>query len=315
MIAAQEILLDVTGQELVLEHDAAILSVTSVSVRELTIDDTADAEAATVGVPAVDATADTTSVDVGPTVGPSERAIPVGDGSAFEALVGRRFLIAGGGRWEQFALEAVDGDTLYARHPLVNDYESGADVTGNCRATIGVSDTWASDITKLSNGADPNARWRTSWQVQLATGPMIFHRNFHLVRIPAQPPVGPIDVDDAFPGWLDKLPPDHQKSQGRPLILEAARAVRLDLWRQGIADHALRDAEIYAELVIAKAVYLALRLQRMAGSADAGQLEVARQAYEETRSGLVRTPVVAIDRGSGGGATTTKGRGAPLTVR
>jgi hypothetical protein len=313
--AAQEILFDVADQELVLEVDGEITSITSVAVREMTADDTTAAQEATTDAAAVDTTATATTAAAG--AGEDDpQLLTVTSTVGFEA--GRRYLIAGGGNWEVFELEGVISATqLWARHPLGNLYATGAAVTGKCRATITVDTSWAGDLTNLSTGAEPNARWRVSWNVRLAnpTRAMVVHRNFDLVRIPAEPPVGPIDIDDALPGWLDRLPPDHQKTRGRKLIVEAARQVRMDLWRDGIADHALRDGEVYAELVIAKTVYLTLRLQRLLGAADAGQVDEAAKAYKERRDGLVRTPTLAVDRGGGGGATTKKGRATPLTVR
>lgn len=313
-ISTQEIVFGVASQSLVLEVDRPLTSITSVYVYEMDADDTSSAEAATTGAAAVDSASEAITVAAGPSQ-TDPRKLTMASTAGFVA--GRRYLISGGGLSESFEIDGTpSGTVIYTRTPLWNDYAIGATIAGTLRATIAVSDSWAADASNLSAALNPNARYRVRWTViHSDTSETVVHlRNLDLVRYGANPTVTPLDVDNAFPGWLDGLSRDHQKSRGRVLIAEALRSVRLDLYRHGIADQALRNAEVFAELVIARTIHATIKDSVLRGGEDGGRLDVAMKDYEARIAGLVESPVLAVDT-EGGGAASTGGRAAPLWRR
>lgn len=315
-VSTQEILFGVASQSLVLEVDRPLSSITSVSVWPTGSDDTATAESATTGSAAIDTATEATTAEAG--LGQSDpRKLAMASTAGFVA--GRRGYVSVNGISETFEIARIHANTaIYARHPLTNAYASGATVDMTTRATISVSDTWAALVGKLSQAADPNPSYRVRWVVVHAddssTG--IYFRNADLVRYPSAPPVSPLDVDAAHPGWIaEMLPTDYRASQGRPLIVEATRLVRLDLWGRGIADRTLRSGEAYAALVIDRTVWATIEAGGLRG-ADVGQaLAVAKDRYDRRLAGLVDSPRLAIDTTGGGGATTTKGKGKEVFTR
>lgn len=313
--ATQEILFGVTGQYLVLEVDRPLTSITSAAVWALSDDDTSTAETATTGSAAVDTATEATTAAAGSDQ-TDPRKLTVASSAGF--VVGRRYYVSKAGLSEAFELARVDTDAaLYARHPLVNAYASGATINGTLRATIAVDSTWVADLSNLTPTADPNPGYRVRWVVVYAdTGETaVEFRNFDLVRYPSSPPVGPLDVDREFPGWIDQLPPDYRSSQGRPLIEEATRVVKMRLYRGGIADQALRNREAHAALVSAQAVCGMLEARALRGADVAQALDVAQKRVERMFASLIDSPRAALDLAGGGAATTTKGRGASLSVR
>lgn len=314
MKATQEILFGVASQTLELEVDRPMSSVTSVSVWPTGTDDTATAESATTGSASVDAATEATTAAAG--YGQTDRTkLTMASTAGF--AVGRRGYISVNGIAETFEIERIHTNTaIYTRHPLVNAYASGATVDMTTRATIAVSDTWAALVEKLSPTANPNPGYRVRWVVVHTDSTVaVYLRNFDLVRYPAAPPVSPLDVDAAHPGWIDKLHPDYRDSQGRPLIVEATRNVRLDLWHRSIADQALRTGEVFAALVIDRAVLASIEHAAMRG-ADVGQaLDVAKDRYDRSLAGLVDSPVLAVDTSGAGAATTTRGSAERLLCR
>ena len=199
-VATQEILLGVTGQTLVLTVDRPLTSVTSVSVYELGGDDTSTAEAATTGSAAVDTATEATTAAAGASqTDPTKMTVA----STAGFVAGRRYLISKSGVSEPFELERVDSNAaLYARHPLGNDYASGATVDGTLRATISVDNTWAADATNLSAALNPNPRYRVRWVVVHSdTSDTVAHlRNLDLVRYGAVPTVLGLDADEVAIG-------------------------------------------------------------------------------------------------------------------
>lgn len=319
-IATQEILFGVTGQTIVLTTDRPMTSVTSVAVYQLASADDSTAEQATTGSASVDSATEATTAAAGRSqADPTKLTVASTTGFA----VGRRGLIGKAGVSEIFEIERIDTDAaIYTRHPLGNDYASGATLDMTIRASIAVSNTWAADPGKVSFGAfrvallspsafNPNPRYRVKWTVVHSdTGETVVHvRNVDLVRYAAVPSVSPIDIDDAYPGWLDSLPPDHQKSRGKPLIAEAQRQVKIDLYREGIADQALRNAEVFAALVIAKTQVVTLAANVKAG-ADPRPFEQAEAEYKTMIASLVESPVLALDMTGTGAALSNTSRGS-----
>lgn len=167
------------------------------------------------------------------------------------------------------------------------------------------------------SGLDPNARYRVRWVVVHAdTGETADHlRNLDLVRYSARPTVSPIDVNDAYPGWLDGLDADDRASRGRYMIAEAVKEVRFRLYGEGIADQALRNAEVFADLVKAQAFYQAIEDQILRGANDGGRLDLAKAKVDAVFARLVKSPTLALDEYGGGAATTTTGRAMPMWRR
>lgn len=315
----QELLLGVTSQVLVIESPRPLASVPSVKLYELDADDTSAEESAVSGAATVDTASTTTSAAAGadhddPTL------VPVASASGF--VIDRRYSITGDGAAEVFDLVRVDGTNLYARHPLVNSYATGATVKGNLRATIAVDDAWAADSDNLSRNDNPNARYRYRAAVTYATdvegsaaASDVLYGNVDLVRYGSAPLVSPLDIEEALPGWLDGLGPDDRVTQGRRLIAEAADLVRDDLAGKGIAVRSLRSAEVHRRLVVARAVYHRIETNAIRGGASPDQVEIAKLAYDRQIAALVQAPVLAQDKSGGGAATTITGRSMPLTRR
>lgn len=315
MSSTQEILLGVSGQSLVLTVDRPLTSVTSVAVYEMGADDTAQAEVATTGSAAVDTATETITVAAGPAQ-TDPRKLTVASSTGFVA--GRRYLISGGGLSEIFEVDGTPSSTIiYARHPLWNDYAIGATIAGTLRATIGVLDAWAALVGNLSPAFNPNPRYRVKWTVVHAdTSETVVHlRNLDLVRYGAVPQVSGLDVDNASPGWLDSLPADHQKSRGRLLIEQAVEGVRFRLYGAGLADQALRNAEVFSGLVKAQAIVEGIEANGLRGADVTGPLAIAKSRVDAMFARLVETPVLALDTSGQGAASTTAGRPLPLWSR
>ena len=311
-MTTQEVIFGVTGQSLVLTVDRPLTSVTSVAVCEFDADDTSTAEAATTGSAAVDTATETITVAAGLSQ-TDPRKLTVASSTGFVA--GRRYLISGGGYSETFEVDGTPSATvIYARTPLWNDYAIGATIAGTLRATISVLDAWAADVNNLSPAANPNARYRERWEVVHSdTGETaVYLRNLDLVRYGAIPQVAGLDVDNAFPGWLDSLPVDHQKSRGRVLIEQATEGVRFRLYGLGVADQALRNAEVFAGLVKAQAVVEGIEANGLRGADVANALTIAKGRVDALFARLVETPVLALDTTGAGGAV--KDTRAPLRL-
>lgn len=315
-MSTQEILYDVASQSLAFEFDRPVSSVTSVAVYELDAGDDTTAESATTGSAAVDTATEATTAAAGASEADPAK-LTVASTAGFVA--GRRAYISGGGLSETFEIARISTNAaLYARHPLVNDYATGATVDMSTRVTISVSDTWAADKNNISPSFNPNPRYRV--RIVLVHGDdsttAVYLRNFDLVRYPSAPPVSPLDVDRAHPGWIDRLPPDYRDSQGRPLIVEATRDVRFDLWHRGIADQALRSGEAFAALVIARAVLASIEANARLGSdAAIAAYPIAKDGYDRRLAGLVDSPRLALDDSGSGAAATKTGSSEPVWMR
>lgn len=318
-MAVQELILGVTSQAIVIEAPRPMSAVGSVKLYEADGDDTSTEETAVSGAGTVVATSTTTSAAAGASQA-NPRLLALTSSTGF--VVDRRVFITNDGLGEVVEIARIDGNNVYARHPLLNDYASGATVKANLRATIAVDNTWAADSSNLSSNDNPNARYRfraavtyaTDMEGTVATSDVLYG-NVDLVRYSSAPQVSPLDVDAAFPGWLDSLTPDDRSTQGRWLIAEAADLVRDDLAGQQIAVRSLRSAEVHRRLVVARAVYLLTEDAVIRGGASPQQLDAAKGAYDRQIQALVRSPVLAQDKTGAGGATTKTGRGASLSVR
>lgn len=169
----------------------------------------------------------------------------------------RTFLLIGAnGLTEWVELDQVAaGVSVTARHPLHNDYASGA-LFVSTRISIVVDTTWCSDKTNIDPSAGPNPMYRVRWVYVVAGATKVVDAYFNLVRYAGRHGVTPQDVEVFSAGWLDRLPKDHRADQGRDLIDEAYRAVKLDLHQVDFDDSAMAESEIADELVRYKTIEL-----------------------------------------------------------
>lgn len=230
--------------------------------------------------------------------------------------VGRRYHIVGAdGLQEQLEVASIVTSSSYvlARHPLKNQYASGATFHSR-RVAAPVDATWVADLSNISPASNPNPAYRVRWALTVGGIARIYERGLDLGRYEAQHNVTPLDVDDAHPGFLDGLPPDHIADQGRRLIDRAFASVKFELYGDAKADQAIRNPELVARLTIQRVPLEALRDQLAAGG-DVNPERVAtaerefRQIYDQT----IRAPVAAVDISGGGAAQTVKPQ--PLLCR
>jgi len=286
----QEILHGISGQTLILDApEGRPSSVTSCTVFESTNDDDGPTEVA-IGSPAIETNPDTTSTAAAGTdeTDPSIIALTAVTGIAAGAR--RTFLLAsavGDSEWVEPI--GVNGLTVRLRHPLLNEYASGSTFKST-RITATVDPTWVADESNLSNEADLEPRYRVSWVYVVGGVTVRRQTSFDLVRYTAQHHVTPIDVDNRFPGWLDRLPTDYRREQGRPLIEQAWRAVKMDLRADGKLARWVRNLDVVTELVITRANLVELEMATLHGTTSAGSLEAAQKIYRQRYEQIVREP-------------------------
>ncbi len=313
MTTTQDIMFGVTGQVLILDcEDGRPASVTDVQVWDASADDTSTEEAATTGAAAVETNPNTTLTSAaGSGVDPMTLAVT----SAASIGVARTYrLAAASGLYEDVTVAGVSGTTVTLKRPLINDYPSGSTLK-SCRATISVDSTWVAALANVSPTWSPNPSYRVRWTVVDSAGAtQVYDRYFDLVRYPARHGVTPVMVEARHPGWLDGLPIDCRVDQGRSIIDRAFKALRFDLYADGKADQAVRNAELVAELVIVRAQLLAVEdAIGMGGDVSGQRYEMAQRVYTQRYQQFVRAPVLPVDT-SGGGAATPAPK-SPLMVR
>jgi hypothetical protein len=272
----QRVPFDVTGT--LVYHDCPEGRPSSVTSMQVFAWDVADDTAlAAIGSGAVESNPNTT-LDAAAGVGQTDpRLIPVTATTGF--LVGRTYLItAADGNSEWFeCLEVDSGNSVTARHPLHNAYAS-ADTVKSTRITATIDPDWVSDEDNLSDPNDPNPGYRVRLVYVVASVTYVRDTYFDLVRYPSGHGVTGLDIDLMMPGWLNRLPTDYKRDQGKRLIDEAHRAVQLDLaaiWRN---DAALANAAVTDELVKYKTVELGEWARVMSGG-QADNLGV-RERYD-----------------------------------
>jgi hypothetical protein len=94
----------------------------------------------------------------------NERLVPIAAGVP---VVGRQYVITGGGVTEAFEVEHVDGLNIYARDDLRTRFASGATVTG-MRVTASFPADWANDADELER----RALFGVDWTFTGVTGPL-----------------------------------------------------------------------------------------------------------------------------------------------
>jgi hypothetical protein len=317
----QEILYNVTGQSLIFEApEGRPSSVTSVTVYLREQDDTGSSEFTATG------TVDSVNTTLTAAAGPSQsdpKAIAVTSGSSIAAR--RAYLVtAAGGESEWIECASVSGTSVVSRLPLVNDFATGATFQST-RITAPVDATWVASQNKISgetgtitwneppNDTDNEPWYRCAW-VYVVGGVTYKHETrLDLVRYTAGHLITPVDVDRRFPGWLDRIPVDYRRDQGRPLVDEAFRLLKTDLLVDGHLARWVRRHDIIGELVIYRAQWVATELAVMHGADRLEALAASEKAYKARFDQLIREPNIAI--GSSPGGAITGGRPISPLIR
>jgi hypothetical protein len=214
-----------------------------------------------------------------------------------------RYLLAGtDGLSEHVDVVAVGTTSVRVQRPLINDYASASTFQGT-RISVSVDETWVTDDTNITD-----CGYRVRWTYTADGETQLAVTYFDLVRYSARALVTAQDVANRFPGWIDRLPPDHRENQGASLIDAAFQAVKIDALGDAQVLRRLRDSQIIRELTICKANLLAIENQVYAGGANLDGLTAARNLYEQRYQQLVRQPKAPSSTGNGGGATETAER-------
>lgn len=309
----QEIIFGVTGQSFFYDAPEGRASAASCTVYLSINDDDGATESATTG--SASCAGPNTTLSASAAIGDTSLTVLSGTG----ITRGRRYLLTDtDGDREWIECISISGTTVGLRHPLKNDYASGSTFQ-DCRITVAVDPTWVATKAKISDILDMTGRaWRTDLETQAWPAGTAGYRirwvytvagvtclgvsYADLVRYQAKNLVTPLDVDDRFPNWIDRLPTDHQENQGQSLIDEAFRAVKLDAMGDDQVIRRIRNTEVLRELVIQRANVVALEASLMENPSNIDAVNQARDLYERRYKQLVREPKVPTDQ-TGGGAS------------
>ena len=180
------------------------------------------------------------------------------------------------------------------------------------RAARAIGTTWASTINYLiDNGANPTYRVRWVYVVNGVT--YVADTPFKLVRYAGKHGIVASDVESIFPGWIDRLPTDHQEDQGRRIIDEAFRSVKLDLHASDVNEAMVAETEIVDELTRWKAIEIGEMAHLMEVGGDSTRYQTARGAYQARLDSLIRITSKVPIRDPSGAATLRPSTG--LTKR
>ncbi|HUR48209.1 MAG TPA: hypothetical protein VMY88_01580 [Acidimicrobiales bacterium] len=310
MTETQDILFGVTGQSLVFDAPEGRATGTPVvSVFENEAGDDTTAEVATTGAAAVETNPNTT---LDASAAALQQTIPLT--ATTGCTRGRRFRVTNAtGEWEDVEVKQVtSGDSVVVRLPLQNAYAS-ADTFVSTRIAIAVDSTWVADRNNISDSLDPNPRYRVRWQYVVSSVTYVRYTYCDLVRAAGQYDVNGLDVDRAFPGWLENLPTYDREDQGANLIKEAFRQVKLDFYAQKKADQMARNIEVVNDLVLHRAVVQGEMAKVIAGGGSPEAVKQARELYQARLLGLIAFPKIPFATDSGGAGT--KVAGAPMWRR
>lgn len=312
MRTVADILFAITGQSLVFDApEGRPSSVVSVNVFRWNQSDDDDDEFTPTGT--VEANPSTTlDGAAGPAQSdPGNIPLTVTAGCA----TGRTYLLTSAASLKEW-VEVVSVTTdvsVTARHPLHNDYAIGA-TFASTRISAPVDATWVADETNIDDSAGPNPMFRVRWVYVVNAITYVADTYFNLVRYGARHGVLPQDIESSYASWLDQLPTDHRDDQGRKLIDEAYRAVKIDLHGIDLDDAKIAEAEIVDELVRYRTVERYEWSQFLSSrNADQTRHLAAKQAYGERMDQLVRLALKVPVRDAAG--TATKKVGLGLTVR
>ncbi len=127
-------------------------------------------------------------------------------------VVDRRYLVTGATNlteWVEVA-DVTSADSVRARHPLHNNYASGA-LFQSTRMTAPVDASFVADLNRIDPSPGANPMYRVRWVYVVAGVSYVADTYFNLIRYAGRHGVLPQDVDDVSPGWLDRLPIDHRR--------------------------------------------------------------------------------------------------------
>lgn len=299
MRTGQDIIFGVAGQAIT--FDAPEGRPSSVTSCEVFWWDSADDAATLTGTGAVESGPSTT-VDAASGYGQANpRVINVAATTGMS--IGRTYLItAAGGPSEWFEVFEIDpANTVTAKHPLHNAYTT-SDTVQSTRITATVDPTWVADETNLDHTCGPNPSHRVRWVYVVGGVTKVADSYFTLVRYAGTHGVRPQDIEVLYPGWLDRLPTDHREDQGRKLIDEAYRQVKIDLHGTWTDDAMVANAEIIDELTRYRSLESS-EFARVMSGADPRGYELARKVYRERLDSLIRITSKAPVRMTDGGGS------------
>lgn len=315
MTETQDILYNVTGQSLsYVPTEGQPSSVTGVTVLEAAADDDSTAEGATTG----SASISSISTTVDQASGQSEsdpRKLYVAATTGIVA--GDRLLVSSAtdtrSEWVEI-VGVVSGDYVIVAEPLANDYASSDTVVGT-KISISVDSTWVADKSNVSYEIDPNPRYRVRWEYVVGGVTYVQASFFDLVRYRGAHTVVGMDVERAFPGWINSLPTEHRADRGRRIISEAYRQVKMDLYKHSKADQMVRNREAVDHLVLFKANALRVTASAVDGGIAPEAADFAIQLYSNELQHLIADPKVAMDTSGGQGAAERKPSPLPFFVQ
>jgi hypothetical protein len=303
MRAVQDIYFDITGQLLYFDApEGRPSSVTSVSVLPWDMSDEQTAESAT-GAGSVETGPNTTLDGDAGSSAADPRLIPL-TATTDVALERTYRVTAASGAFEWAEIESIgSGVSATAKHPLHNIYASGATFQST-RIQATVDSTWVADSANITtDDVGPNPMYRVRWVYVVGGVTYVADSYFNLVRYAGRCGVLPQDIEAMHPGWLDRLPTDHRNDQGRRLISDAYRGVKIDLHQIDMAASSLAESEIVDELVRYKAIELGESARFIAGGVDADRVQFATQRYTARLDSLLRIVARVPFRDETGAAT------------
>lgn len=304
MRTVADIVFDVTGQTISFDcPEGRPSSVTSCDVYRWDVSDDDVAESA-VGSPSVE-TNPSTTVDAASGSGQADPRI-INVAATTGMAVGRTYLVTSAdGLREWFDVSEFDaGNSVTAKHPLHNAYAS-ADTVQSTRIQATVDSTWVADEQNITNYdiVGPNPMYRVRWVYVVSGVSYVADTYFNLVRYSARHGVTAQDIDALVPGWLDTLPIDYRADQGRKLIDEAYREVRIDLHQIDLPASGVAESEVIDELVRYRAIELSEWAKYMAGNGDPTRAEAAARRYQTRLDSIMRIVTRVPVRSETGAAT------------
>lgn len=283
-----DLLFGVAGQSVFL--DAPEGRPSSVTSGTVFLADTGDTIAELALAPAIEANPNTITDAAAGASQANPKRVPLT--ATTGAAIGRVYLLTNADLQKEWidVEEVIAADAVIARHPLHDEYPVGSTFQST-RITAAIDDTWAADLANLLEPGDlgGNPMYRVRWVYVVAGVTYVADTYFNLTRYGARHGVTPRNVDDFFPGWIDGLPIDHKVDQGRRIIDEAYREVKLDLHAVAIDDTQIAEAEVLDSLVRYKTIELTEYQKFLASvSPDESRHLAAERKYTQRRDEFVR---------------------------
>lgn len=287
MRTVQDILFNVTGQAVHFDcPEGRPSSVTSATVFRWDYADNGQTESA-IGSASIETNPNTT-VDATSGYGQSNPLL-INVAATTGFATDRTYLItAADGYREWFDCAEIDSaNTVTAKHPLHNTY-AAADTVQSTRIQATIDPIWVADETNLDGCVGPNPSHRIRWVYVVGGITYVADSYFTFVRYKGAHGIRPQDVESLLPGWMDRLPTDHYRDQGRRLIDDAYRGVKFDLHQIWTDDAMVANAELVDELTRYKTLELT-EMQRAITAPGSGESYViAKTAYQSRLDQLQR---------------------------